>query len=192
MCVRRHSAWACMFHREYFQIKDKRDQKKKKVLKVDLGFCLLACLFVLFSTAGDWETKSKLLVDHLEGTGGDHRTWQSWMQAGGFLCSLFRLLSICAWISLLFFAIELLLSLCEFMVSWETCVDLCLKKTSETHWFFSVFIGLSLHTRAVFQQPCFQMQFQILHFSFHGFRWYGFLAVWYPYKSGVAHWCLWW
>lgn len=139
---------------------------------------VFACLFVFYSPTGNWEAKSKLLVDQVEGTGGEHGTWQSWMQAGFFPHILFPLLSACAWISLLFFCSQASSHFCG--NSWFpgklvlTCAWRKLQKGID----FSVFTGLSLRTRPVFQQPwwlsaCFQMQFQILCFPF-SLRWCGF------------------
>lgn len=107
-----------------------------------------------------------MLVDQLEGTGGLCGTWQSSMQAGVFLHVLLHLLYICARISLLFFAVEILpifVGIHGFMgnLSWPVPE----KKVRNA----LVFLVLQdfLYTRAVFWQPWWLPAcFQILCFIF--------------------------
>lgn len=102
---------------------------------------------------------------------GERGTWQSWMQAGVFPHVRLPLLSICAWISLLFFAVELFPT---FVGIPGFLGNLCCPVPEENFQntlIFCFFTGLSPCMRAVFQQAwrlpaCFQMQFQILRFPF--------------------------
>lgn len=102
---RRHSAWGCMFHRQCFQINltEKCWTLFLCFWEVDF-FCLIDCF-------PHWELESQVKIAGRP-VGRNWWfvcvTWQSLMQAGVFLHVLFYLLSICAWISLLFFAVEIL------------------------------------------------------------------------------------
>ena len=108
--------------------------------------------------------------------------------ASGFLCSPFVSGSACRSSQSRFFP-----PLWKFMVSWETCVDLCLKKTSETHWFFCFYGAFSPHESSIsatLVAAClFPDAVPDFMFSFHCLRWCGFWLCDILTKSGAVCWC---
>lgn len=110
-------------------------------------FCLFVCFLFPY-----WGLRSQV---EAAGRPGRRNRWRAWdlaeLDAGRFffptsrfLCSLFVPGSACCSLQSSFFPL-----LWEFMVSWETCVDLCLKKTSERHWFFCFYGAFSTHETSI-------------------------------------------
>lgn len=74
-------------------------------------------------------------------------------------------------------------SLWEFTVSWETCLDLYLKKKSEMHWYFWFYKTFSTHESSILATLVAACLFPDFMFYFHSHRWCdfclcGILLIW--------------
>lgn len=94
---------------------------------------------------------------------------QGFFSMSCFICSTFVPGLACYSLQWRFFP-----SLWEFTVSWETCLDLYLKKKSEMHWYFWFYKTFSTHESSILATLVAACLFPDFMFYFHSHRWCDF------------------